>query len=236
MLNAKIVNYKKMREISMYSCKETCNDKLLLNNQTIVKYSCITYTNCQKSLFQSKYKHFINKFSLNQSKNINLYASHKYVYQLMFRLTDFGQKLINDERRKLGWSYVGIHIRTFGYFKDFKENPREMVPKHFSFTRIIKGIDDYIIVRDIKRVYLCSDSIKFKLKVSEYFNNPKKILFKNTTTNHNRFFKNEIDKQTFTDLELLSSADSNILTKISTFSLLVYMKNKNCTIKNCIFL
>lgn len=222
-----------IQSLTKFKCHDLCDDNLLYNKDIAIFYTCITYTKYNRALFKKKFNHFRNKYTIFKFKTFNLYSSEKYLSKLFFKLSEAGKMLLNNERALLGWVYAGIHIRTYGHFDDFKENPID-VRKKFNVTLYLVSISNFYRRIDVKNVYLSSDSIIFKNMV----NNKSKevnLHYKNVYTNHSKNFKSQIDEFTFLDIEILSNSKSSLLTKQSTFSLLIYMKNENCKKKNCIF-
>lgn len=222
------------QRIRLFTCSDICSDKLIENNDSVIVYLCNYWTTCEKKLFQRKYRRFIRKMRLVNIANNNLYISEKYLVNRIFTLSTNGKNMKKDEMNAIGNTYSGMHIRTFGFFKDFSER-REDVPKKFNIDGYINRILEFYKVIKIKTVYLCSDSIKMKNIINGILNKRIKLIFKNETSKHNRNSMREIDRLTFIDLELLSEAKMALLTKSSTFSLLVFMKNRNCKSTTCFF-
>lgn len=159
LLNKEKVNYSSIDNHLRFSCSDICSDKLLLNNQIMLKYKCTTYSKCNKSQFKSKYFYFIKKFNFKTSKIINLYTSQRFIYKMMFQLSSVGIKLLNYERGLLELNYSGIHIRTYGYFQDFHKNPSQK-SHNFDFNSMIRKIENYIINRETIFIFrLCKTKI-----------------------------------------------------------------------------
>lgn len=219
--------------ILRYSCENICSDELLNSKRTVIFYMCTRWIECKRNFFQLKFKNFIKRFQLEKA-NLNFYKAEKFVIKRNFILTHFGTTLIDSEKEKIGLFYSGIHIRTYGYFHDFSENIKQTAKK-FDIEGFRKKVIEFYDSLIIKTVYLSSDSIKMKNIIKNIDNSEVTLYFKNISSNHNRNFKKEIDDYTFIDLELLSIAKMALLTKGSTFSILVYMKNINCSLKTCFF-
>lgn len=221
------------RTLSSYTCENICSDDLLNNQNLVIFYKCIRFVKCKKDLFQKKYRNFIQKFYLERT-NQNVYKSEKYIINKNFILSEFGIKMKESKIKEIGKDYCGIHIRTYGYFKDFSEYSKQ-IAKKFDIDGFKVRVIQFYDILTVKTVYLISDSIKMKYIIKEIINKNITLHFRNKTSIHNRNSKKEIDEYTFIDLELLSEAKMALLTEGSTFSILVYMRNINCNIMTCFF-
>lgn len=195
---------------------------------------CTGWTRCHRKEFQIKYGGVSQIKLLNKTK-LNLYLAEKYIFKKLFKVTTYGWKVVNIIYDEMEKEYSGIHIRTYGFYRDFFENPSQ-IAKNYDLKMIKTEILHYYNRISPKIVYLCSDSMTFKNIVEEFTDTNIKLYFNNASSNHNRKFRKEMDEGTFIDLELLIKGKHSLLTAESTFSLLIYMRNNNCNLNTCKFI
>lgn len=129
--------------------------------------------------------------------------------------------------------YIGSHIRTFGYFKDIKD---KNVLYSFNETSVYVNII-YFWNKYNCTIYFASDSSYLKNYIYAKLIDENISVTTNLNKSHHSFVNDKrIDEDTIIDIEILSNAHYLILTWTSTYSKTIYIKNKNCNIKNCIFI
>lgn len=151
----------------------------------------------------------------------------------MIRLKRKWFNKISNFYRYFKSDYIGSHIRTFGYFKDIKDdNVLYSFNETFVFVNIIEFWYKYKYT-----IYLASDSSYLKKYIYEKLMNRNISVTINPNKSHHSYINSKrIDKSTIFDIEILSNAHYLILTLKSTYSITIYIKNKNCNVFNCKFI
>lgn len=225
---------KEIKKSKRYGCLDICSDEFLTDNNREIGYICTRFEYCKKSIFQEKYSTFIKRFKPESMKELNLFSSVKIIFKMMFTLTEFGKSKILEYSKTIGCDHSGMHLRTFGYFDDFTDKRKENM--EVNMTNIEFSIMEYLRIYYVENLYLSSDSLKLKIIVANFSKNKVKLYYMNNITEHSSTYKKSLDETTFLELEILSRSKNSLLTDGSSFSNLIYMKNKNCKRNTCIFL
>lgn len=133
--------------------------------------------------------------------------------------------------------YIGSHIRTWGFFKDFKDflakERFDSSVTTFNIKRVTKAIRSFIR-KYKKQLYLSSESIRLKEIIKEILEKQKKVFHSNMVNiSHNRASKEVIGLDIVIDIEILGNADALLLSADSSFSKTVFFKNRNCLKSRC---
>lgn len=135
------------------------------------------------------------------------------------------------------YRYSGVHIRTWGFFNDFKdiiskENFKNKIST-FNLERVRSTIMDF--VKSFRMdIYLASESIKIKEIVMKDMEKTEfKFYCQMISVIHSKTSNKRFDFNLLADIEMLSNADSLLLSSSSSLSQAISLKNKNCDLGKC---
>lgn len=229
-------NVMKAKTLQRYNRYKLCNSNLFINKDVFIAYIDGGISSCNPIDFKNKFTKLSTKETNNSiiDNDYVLRIQHN-IFTKYFVTTPKAISLINEYLDNLPKEYNGIHIRTFGYFNDFDENAED---RKINISVIEKNFIDSIKMTTTTNYYIASDSIKMKRYLEELgIKNNVSIFYSNDNVTHSRENKRILDRNIFYELEVMSLSYELLLTNLSTFSMLIFFKNKNCFIFNkCLFM
>lgn len=213
-----------------------CNSNLFYNDDKYIIYGDAGISSCNQITFKNVFSKLPTEVTHNSiiDNDLVLRIQHN-VFTKYFVTTSKAIDLINEYLVNLPKKYNGLHIRTFGYFKDFNEKVGDRV---FNISKIDKYLIDSYKISTTSNYYIASDSIKMKIYLKELgIKNNISIFYSKDNVTHSYLNKLFLDRYIFYELEVMSQSLELLLTNLSTFSMLILFKNKNCFIYNkCSFM
>lgn len=229
----KLINIKNSKRYNRFN---VCTSNLINNQDNYIIYNDAGISSCKPILFKKTF----SKLSIKKTNNIIIDSDFvlriQYnIYSKYFFKTPKAINLVNEYLTDLPKKFNGIHVRTYGYFNDFNERTTDL---EFNISKIDEYFLDSIKTKKVKNYYIASDSIKMKKYIDEFGKlNNIFVFYSNKNVSHSRNNRKFLERNVFYELEVMSMSLELLLTNLSSFSMLILFKNKNCFIYNkCLFM
>lgn len=226
----------KSKNIKRYSRDTLCSCDLFKTQAPYIIYSDAGISSCSSENFKKTFSKISDEETHNDIIDNDFVLRIQYnIFNKYFSMTHKATQMLNEYLASQPKSFNGIHIRTYGCFKDFNEKTSYRV---FNISIINSYFADLINNSTVSTYYIASDSIKMKKYIEKLGkSNGVSVIYSKHKVKHSRSNKMSLDKSTFFELELMSISKELLLTNLSTFSMLIFFKNKNCFKNNrCIFM
>lgn len=208
-----------------YTEDDFCTAGLWNDQSYIISYDTYNFRTCNLR------KHFPN-ITIDSTSML-----YRKIISNNFILKDKYKKYINEKWPTLRNSYVGSHVRTWGYFRDFKdfidEKRFETRINTFNLEKVIKMVVGLANTYK-KQLFFSSESIKLKGIIKEKIEKAGFIFLSNMIdVTHSRVSNATLGLDIVIDMEILSNASALVLSLESTFSQTIFFKNENCLQHKC---